>query len=64
MVMCVKEHSTNVKISIEIEKTRPILNELLQLGDVVFVSKEFSQFSGFRMMDEACQGFLGLTKQG
>lgn len=62
MIERVRQQSTTVKISVEIEKPRPILSELLPLGDVVFVSKDFAQFSGFHSMSEAAKGFLSAIK--
>jgi hypothetical protein len=64
MIKFVRENSKSIKISIEIEKTRTVLGELLPLGDVVFISKEFSQFSGFPTMKEAVKGFIGLSRPG
>ena len=64
MVNSAKKKSSSVKISVEIEKTRPMLNELLSLGDVVFVSKEYAQYSGFSTMFDAVKGFLPLIKPG
>lgn len=64
MANYVRNRSTNLKISVEIEKIRPILRELFLIGDVVFISKEFSQFSGFSNMEEAVKGFIGLVKPG
>lgn len=64
MVNLARKKSPSVKISVEIEKPRPILNELLSLGDVVFVSKEYAQYSGFSTMVDAVKGFLSLVKPG
>ncbi|XP_046643693.1 ketohexokinase-like isoform X3 [Daphnia pulicaria] len=64
MIKFVRENSKSIKISVEIEKTRTVLGELLPLGDVVFISKEFSQFSGFPTMKEAVKGFIGLSRPG
>ena len=62
MISKVKEK--NVKFSVEIEKTRPVLTELFPYGDVVVVSKDFATFSGFHSMSEAVKGFLKLVKPG
>lgn len=64
MIKFVKEFSESKKISVEIEKPRTVLRELILLGDVIFISKEFSQFSGFQSMKEAVKGFLGLSRPG
>lgn len=53
-----------IKISVEVEKTRPILRQLLPFGDVVFISKDFAHFSGFHCKEDAVKGFLGLVKPG
>lgn len=64
MIRTVRERLEYMKISVEIEKARPVLDELLPLADVVFVSKEYAYFSGFRTMKEAVEGFLDVTKPG
>ena len=64
MVNSALKRST-IKISVEIEKARPMLNSLFYLqADVVFVSKEYAQYSGLSTMEEAVKGFLPLTKPG
>lgn len=62
MIATVREK--NVKLSVEIEKARPVLKELVPYGDVVFISKDFAAFSGFHSMEEAVKGFLALAKPG
>jgi hypothetical protein len=64
MVDSARKRYSSVKISVEIEKARPMLNELLSLGDVVFLSKEYAQYSGFSSMDDTVRGFLPLIKPG
>lgn len=64
MIESVRKHSTAIRISVELENPQPVLNELVRLGDVVFLSKEFAQFSGFRSMNEAVKGFIGFVKPG
>lgn len=64
MIKYAQAHLENMKISVEIEKGRPFLDELLPLADVVLVSKECAHFFGFRTMNEAVEGFLKLAKPG
>jgi hypothetical protein len=64
MIELIRSRNHNFKISIELEKPRAVLKELLPLGDVVFISKEFAKFSGYQSMEEAVKGFSTLVKFG
>lgn len=44
-----------IKISIEIEKPRPELVEMLSLADVVFISKDFAAACGYSDMTSAVE---------
>jgi len=60
----VRANSATLTISIEIEKPRPVLKELVVLGDVVFISKEFAQFSGVSSKEDAIRHFMPLIRPG
>lgn len=45
----------NIKISIEIEKPTLELRELIALGDVVFISKDFAAAWGYTHMTSAVE---------
>lgn len=51
-----QEQELRIKISVEIEKGRPALRALFDQADVVFVGKDFAQFSGFSSPEEAVMG--------
>ncbi|XP_028410180.1 ketohexokinase-like [Dendronephthya gigantea] len=51
-----KEENLRIKISVEIEKKRPELRALFDQADVVFIGKDFAQFSGFSTPEEAVMG--------
>ena len=62
MIDDVRAKSAALTVSIEIEKPRPVLQELIALGDVVFISKEFAQFSGVSSKEEAVRHFMPMVK--
>lgn len=64
MISFIRQSVHAIKISVEIEKSRPILKELIPLGDVLFVSKDFSVFSGYHSMKKAVEGFSSLVQPG
>lgn len=64
MIDCARNSSAALTVSVEIEKPRPVLKELLVLGDVVFISKEFAHYSGVVAKEEAIQHFMPLVKHG
>jgi len=64
MMDVVRRGSTTLTISVEMEKPRAVLSDLVQLGDVVFISKEFAQFSGLHCKEEAVQHFMALATPG
>lgn len=44
-----------IKVSVEIEKPRLELMEILELGDVVFISKDFASACGYSDMTSAVE---------
>ena len=50
-------------ISIELEKTKPQLAQLISLADVLFVSKEYASYHGYTSAEEACLKFRDKTKE-
>ncbi|XP_042302162.1 ketohexokinase isoform X5 [Sceloporus undulatus] len=70
MLQCVEKHnqtcpsSERVATSVEVEKPRAELYQLLGYGDVVFVSKDVAKDLGFSSAPEAVQGLHGRVKAG
>lgn len=58
-----KEQKLEIKISVELEKKRPQLRELLMVeADVIFVGKDFAQFVGYNSPEETVNGISTQTK--
>ncbi|XP_014208146.1 ketohexokinase-like [Copidosoma floridanum] len=53
-----------ITVSVELEKTRPELLDLLPYADVAFVSKDFSQSRGYTNMRETLNNFSQESKTG
>ncbi|XP_049860783.1 ketohexokinase-like isoform X1 [Schistocerca gregaria] len=53
-----------ITISIEVEKKRDNLLELIPLGDLVIIGKDFARLQGFNTMSQAVDGLFGLLKHG
>ena len=64
MIELIRSRNHNLKISVELEKPRAVLKELMPLGDVVFISKEFAKFSGYQSMEDAVKGVSTSVKFG
>lgn len=56
--------SSRVKVSVELEKTRPSISELLPFADVVMVSKDYAIFCGYQSAQEAVIGLRAKVKPG
>ncbi|XP_015984547.1 ketohexokinase isoform X1 [Rousettus aegyptiacus] len=54
----------NIRVSVEVEKTREELFQLFGYGDVVFVSKDVAKHLGFRSAVEALKGLYSRVKKG
>ncbi|XP_014674497.1 PREDICTED: ketohexokinase-like [Priapulus caudatus] len=54
----------SVVVSVELEKPRREMEQLLPLGDFVFVSKEFAVFSGYESMRAAVEGLREKVRGG
>ena len=64
MVEIVRESCPRLKVSIEVEKPRPVLTRLIPLADLTFISREFAEFSGYSSMEESVKGFSKSAKIG
>ena len=51
-----------IMVSVELEKRRPDLSQLISLPDVLFVSKEYAGYHGYSSPEEACQEFKKKAK--
>lgn len=54
----------NIRVSVEVEKTREELFQLFGYGDVVFVSKDVAKHFGFRSAAEALKGLYSRVRKG
>ncbi|XP_067009276.2 ketohexokinase [Anabrus simplex] len=54
---------SSLRVSIEIEKPRPDLVDLLPIGDVLFIGKDFSRFRGYVTMAEVLEKVTPLIKK-
>lgn len=54
--------SQKISISIEIEKPKSHLEELLKHGDVLFIGKDFAQMYGYKSMDATIKGLGQIIK--
>lgn len=64
MILHVRQSCPCIKISVEVEKPQPILKELISVGDVVFISKDFSKFAGYQSMEKAALEFMNIARPG
>ncbi|XP_032366300.1 ketohexokinase isoform X2 [Etheostoma spectabile] len=53
-----------ITVSVEIEKTREMLNQLFPHGDLVFVSKDVARHLGFLSAEAAVRGLYSRVKPG
>ncbi|XP_049551748.1 ketohexokinase isoform X3 [Orcinus orca] len=53
-----------IQVSVEVEKPREELYQLLGYGDVVFVSKDVAKHFGFQSAKEALRGLYGRVRKG
>ncbi|XP_059749376.1 ketohexokinase isoform X4 [Balaenoptera ricei] len=53
-----------IQVSVEVEKPREELYQLLGYGDVVFVSKDVAKHFGFQSAEEALRGLYGRVRKG
>ena len=59
-----KSFTNQVKVSVELERPRESLLQLLQKGDVVFISKDFARFRGFSSSAVAVKSLHSQLKSG
>lgn len=52
-----------ITTSVEVEKPREEYQKLFAVGDVVFVSKDYARYHGYKTAVEALHGFSGLIKE-
>lgn len=61
MIDRIRQHNKNLRdgipvtISVEIEKAKPELESLISLPDVLFVSKDYAMYKGYRSMQETLE---------
>lgn len=63
MISHIRERTNGPTISIELEKVKPELAQLIGLADVLFVSKEYAGYHGYKSAKEACLKFREKTKE-
>ncbi|KAL7641722.1 UNVERIFIED_CONTAM: hypothetical protein RMT77_007595 [Armadillidium vulgare] len=67
MISVVRDYNKKVSkeeeitISVELEKAKEEMNDLISLGDIVFLSKEYARFRGWNTMEEALSKVAELT---
>ncbi|XP_051471482.1 ketohexokinase isoform X2 [Apus apus] len=59
-----REAGERVRTSVEVEKPREELLELMGLGDVVFISKDLAQHFGYHSAPEALRGLRSRVRPG
>jgi len=57
-----KEESKRITISVEIEKSRESMRELIPLGDVVIISKEFAWYDGLQNMQQVIEKYKKIVR--
>lgn len=60
----IKSNCHTITISVELEKTRPELLDLLPYADVAFISKDFACSRGFSNMSETIRNIARDIKSG
>ena len=53
-----------ITVSVELEKRKPELAQLLPLADLLLVSKEYAGYHGYSSPEEACQEFKKRAQEG
>ena len=55
MIAHVRQFNATLTISVEMEKKKPELAQLLDLPDVLLMSKEYAGYHGYTSPEKACQ---------
>lgn len=63
MVTYIRNTHSPPMISIELEKMRPELSQLISMPDVLFVSKDYAEYHGYHSAPEACEKFRNKTRE-
>ena len=58
-----KNQSEKIVVSVEIEKAKTDLIDLIPLADVLFVAKDYAVFHGYKDMEDTLDKITLLTKE-
>ncbi|XP_013388517.1 ketohexokinase [Lingula anatina] len=58
------EENDRITTSVELEKNRPVLAQLIDKADYVFISKDYAKAHGFYSKEDAVEGFVDKVREG
>ena len=61
---CMQSHGRKIKVSVELERPRESLLQLLDKGDVTFIGKDFARFRGLSTAEETVRSLYDKVKSG